>query len=125
MAQRNKKAGVASEISVEPDQEAKTEVSAELIPEVGSETDTQSEVEPEKDTQSEPEAEPEKDTQPEPKSEADTGIRPCKPAYKITCPNQISKTIGGVDFVKGVGYSTDSFAASWFANKGYLVEVAI
>ena len=43
--------------------------------------------------------------------------------YKITCRNRITKQIGGVDFVDGVGYTVDAFAASWFETKdGYIVE---
>lgn len=45
--------------------------------------------------------------------------------YKITCRNDITKQIGGVDFENGVGYTADSYAASWFAAKdGYTVEPA-
>ena len=43
-------------------------------------------------------------------------------SYKITCRNKVSKRIGGVDFINGVGHTGDSFKASWFANKdGYEV----
>lgn len=43
--------------------------------------------------------------------------------YKITCRNKISKAIGGVSFVNGVGYTSDGFTASWFGNKdGYEVK---
>ena len=45
--------------------------------------------------------------------------------YKITCRNRISKVIGGVSFVNGVGYTNDGFTASWFGNKdGYEVKGA-
>lgn len=45
--------------------------------------------------------------------------------YKITCRNRISKVIGGVSFVNGVGYTNDGFTASWFGNKdGYEVKEA-
>lgn len=45
--------------------------------------------------------------------------------YKIVCRNKITKRIGGVDFTEGEGYTTDGFAASWFAAKdGYTVEPA-
>ena len=43
--------------------------------------------------------------------------------YMITCRNTVSKEIGGVTFVKGVGYTEDGFTASWFSNKcGYNVS---
>lgn len=43
--------------------------------------------------------------------------------YRITCRNKISKVIGGVSFVNGVGYTNDGFTASWFGNKdGYEVK---
>lgn len=42
--------------------------------------------------------------------------------YEITCRNKISKMIGGVMFVEGVGRTGDGYAASWFGNKeGYEV----
>lgn len=42
--------------------------------------------------------------------------------YEIVCRNKISKTIGGVTFVDGVGHTRDGYAASWFRNKeGYEV----
>ena len=45
--------------------------------------------------------------------------------YMVTCRNKITKQIGGVDFKDGVGYTSDSYAASWFDGKdGYTVEVA-
>lgn len=45
--------------------------------------------------------------------------------YKIVCRNKITKRLGGVDFTEGEGYTTDGFAASWFAAKdGYTVEPA-
>lgn len=45
--------------------------------------------------------------------------------YRITCRNKISKVIGGVSFVDGVGYTSDGFTASWFGNKdGYEVKEA-
>ncbi len=45
--------------------------------------------------------------------------------YRITCRNKISKVIGGVSFVNGVGYTNDGFTASWFGNKdGYEVKEA-
>lgn len=45
--------------------------------------------------------------------------------YKIICRNKITKRIGGVDFTNGEGYTSDGYAASWFAAKdGYTVEPA-
>lgn len=45
--------------------------------------------------------------------------------FMITCRNKISKVIGGVSFVNGVGYTSDGFTASWFGNKdGYEVREA-
>lgn len=42
--------------------------------------------------------------------------------YEITCRNKISKTIGGVKFVEGIGRTKDGYTASWFRNKeGYEV----
>lgn len=47
------------------------------------------------------------------------------PVFRITCRNKISKVIGGVSFVNGVGYTSDGFTASWFGNKdGYEVKKA-
>lgn len=44
-------------------------------------------------------------------------------SFRITCRNNVSEMIGGVRFVNGVGYTRDSYAASWFANKdGYRVD---
>ncbi|MCM1304574.1 MAG: hypothetical protein NC305_13330 [Lachnospiraceae bacterium] len=44
-------------------------------------------------------------------------------SFRVTCRNKISGTIGGVEFVDGVGYTSDGFSASWFANKdGYSVD---
>lgn len=43
--------------------------------------------------------------------------------HKIICRNKVTKLIGGVDFKEGIGYTSDAFAASWFAAKdGYIVE---
>jgi len=45
--------------------------------------------------------------------------------YHIICRNKVTKNIGGVDFVDGVGYTEDAFEASWFASKeGYTVNRA-
>ena len=45
------------------------------------------------------------------------------PMFMIICRNKINKTIGGVSFVDGVGYTSDGFTASWFGNKeGYEVR---
>lgn len=45
--------------------------------------------------------------------------------YRIICRNKITKRIGGVDFTNGEGYTSDGYAASWFAAKdGYTVEPA-
>ncbi len=70
----------------------------------------------------EPGAEKGKEPSPEEKlsEESEAGL----PAvYKIICRNKITKRIGGVDFTEGEGYTTDGFAASWFAVKdGYTVE---
>lgn len=50
---------------------------------------------------------------------------PSQTGYKITCRNKITKRIGGVDFTNGEGYTSDGYAASWFAAKdGYTVEPA-
>ena len=44
--------------------------------------------------------------------------------YEITCKNQITKQIGGVNFENGVGHTCDDYAASWFAAKdGYTVSL--
>lgn len=44
--------------------------------------------------------------------------------YEITCRNQITKQIGGVNFENGVGHTCDDYAASWFASKdGYTVSL--
>lgn len=44
-------------------------------------------------------------------------------SFRITCRNKVSGTIGGVEFVDGVGYTSNGFSASWFANKdGYSVD---
>lgn len=44
--------------------------------------------------------------------------------FKITCRNNVSGLIGGVVFLGGVGYTRDSYSASWFANKdGYSVDL--
>lgn len=45
-----------------------------------------------------------------------------KQKYKIICRNPVSKEIGGVTFVNGVGYTDDGFTASWFRNRGYEVS---
>lgn len=46
-----------------------------------------------------------------------------KKLFRITCRNAVSELIGGVRFVKGVGYTRNAYAASWFANKaGYRVD---
>lgn len=42
-----------------------------------------------------------------------------KQKYKVICRNPVSKEIGGVTFVNGVGYTDDGFTASWFRNRGY------
>ena len=55
-------------------------------------------------------------------AEADTAPQETT-RYMITCRNTVSKEIGGVTFVKGVGYTEDGFTASWFGNKcGYYVS---
>ncbi len=77
---------------------------------------------PEEKPIEEPGAEKGKEPSPEEKlsEESEAGL----PAvYKIICRNKITKRIGGVDFTEGEGYTTDGFAASWFAVKdGYTVE---
>lgn len=59
------------------------------------------------------------------KDSGSRGNRECpgQVSYEINCRNKVSKNIGGVDFINGVGHTTDGFKASWFANKeGYKVE---
>lgn len=65
---------------------------------------------------------PEDDQQ---KEQVDQAGRQNVKTFMIICRNKISKVIGGVSFVNGVGYTSDGFTASWFGNKyGYEVREA-
>ena len=65
---------------------------------------------------------PEDDQQ---KEQTERSGRQNVPTFIITCRNKISKVIGGVSFVNGVGYTNNGFTASWFSNKdGYEVREA-
>lgn len=65
---------------------------------------------------------PEDDQQ---KEQTERSGRQNVPTFMITCRNKISKVIGGVSFVNGVGCTSDGFTASWFGNKdGYEVREA-
>lgn len=59
------------------------------------------------------------------KEQIDQADRRDLKTFMITCRNKISKVIGGVSFMNGVGYTSDGFTASWFGNKdGYEVKEA-
>lgn len=69
----------------------------------------------------EPEAVPAKETFVD--LEGTSKTVPRKKRFRITCRNNVSEMIGGVNFAAGVGYTEDSYSASWFANKdGYKVD---
>lgn len=46
-------------------------------------------------------------------------------SYRITAANNMTKQIGGIKFINGVGFGKDGFSASWFENKGYKVEKVV
>lgn len=41
--------------------------------------------------------------------------------YRIMCGTPVNKEIAGILFVRGVGFTRDAYAASWFEGKGYTV----
>lgn len=94
-------------------------------PEAVKETDQQTEEKMQEDTEAAKAAAKETDEK-MPENAAEIRADEKSPMrYKIICRNKITKRIGGVDFTNGEGYTSDGYAASWFAAKdGYTVEPA-
>ena len=115
-----------------PEEEPTGETGAEKAEELSPEEEPTGESGTEKTEEPSPEEEPTGETgaekaeepSPEEKLSGESGAG-SQVVYKIVCRNKITKRLGGVDFTEGEGYTTDGFAASWFAAKdGYTVEPA-